>query len=147
VTAAGKSALSECGISSNLATRRTIKTEGFRFTVDPVRKLVKVRFGKKVAVEEIGRYAMELRGHPAFEPSFSEVVDLRGAEELNLEARDFFALADQLDPFSPEAMRAFVVRTAVQRHAARMHKVLRVQRNIEIFRSLEEAERWIESSI
>jgi hypothetical protein len=31
----------------------------------------------------------------------------------------------------------------VQIHAARMHKILRVQRNIEIFHTVEEAETWI----
>ena len=88
---------------------------------------------------------MELRAHPAFDPSFFEIADLTCAEELNLEAKDFFALADQFDPFSVEARRAFVARTAVQKHAARMHKALRAQRNIEIFPSMEEAERWLGS--
>ena len=57
-------------------------------------------------------------------------------EELDLQADELLALADKID-------RVFVVRTSVQNQAARMHKVLRTQRNIEIFRSLEEAERWI----
>jgi hypothetical protein len=52
-------------------------------------------------------------------------------------------LADEIDPFSPDVKRAFIVRNSVQNHAARMHKVLRTQRNIEIFRSVEEAELWI----
>jgi hypothetical protein len=53
-----------------------------------------------------------------------------------LQADEFLALADEIDPFSYEAKRVFVVRTSVQNHAARMHKVQRKQRNIEIFRSL-----------
>jgi hypothetical protein len=43
----------------------------------------------------------------------------------------------------PHAKRAFVVRTALQDNAARMHKVLRTHQTVEIFRSREEAERWI----
>jgi hypothetical protein len=54
-------------------------------------------------------------------------------------------MADEVDPFSPEAKRAFVAETSVQNHAARMHKILRSQRNIETFRTLEDAERWIGS--
>ena len=77
-----------------------------------------------------------------FSQSYSEVVDLTDVEELDLQAEDFLKLADQIDPFSPEAKRAFVVRTSTQNHAARMHKVLR-SRNIEIFHSVEEAERWV----
>jgi len=37
-----------------------------------------------------------------------------------------------------------VVRTAVQNHAARMHKILRIERKIEIFQSLDAAKKWIE---
>jgi hypothetical protein len=68
---------------------------------------------------------------------------LRQVEEIDLQADEFLTLADKIDPFSEDSKRAFVVRTSVQNHAARMHKVLRTQRNIEIFRSVEEAERWI----
>jgi hypothetical protein len=68
---------------------------------------------------------------------------LTQVEEVTLQADDFLRLADQIDPFSPDAKRAFVVQNSVQNHAARMHRVLRMQRNIEIFRSLEEAQRWI----
>jgi len=75
--------------------------------------------------------------------SYAEIVDLTEVEDLDLRADEFLKLADEVDPFSPDAKRAFIVRNSVQNHAARMHKVLRTQRNIEIFRSIEEAERWI----
>ena len=104
-----------------------------------------VRFGKKVNAEDIGRYAERLRAHPIFRPGFSEIADLRNVEELDLNAEDFMRLADQIDPFEPEAKRAFVVRTSVQKHAARMHKILRTKRNIEMFETFEEAERWLGS--
>lgn len=113
--------------------------------IDVRKRRVVVRFGKKVTAQEIGLYAERLRTHPAFEPTFSEIVDLTEAEDLDLGSQDFLRLADKVDPFSPEAKRAFVVRTAVQQHAARMHKILRSTRKIEIFRSLEEAERWVEA--
>jgi hypothetical protein len=70
-------------------------------------------------------------------------VDLTDVEELDLEAEEFLKLADEIDPFLPDAKRAFVVRSLIQNHAARMHKVLRTKRNIEIFHSFEEAEHWI----
>ena len=111
--------------------------------VDPGRRLVCVRFGKKLAFEDIGRYAKSLLADPSFQPDYSEVVDLTDVEELDLQADDFLNLADRIDPFSSEAKRAFVARTSTQRHAARLHKALRTQRNIEIFNSVEEAERWL----
>jgi hypothetical protein len=116
-----------------------------KFSIDSERRLVRVKFGQKVTASEIGQYAESLRADPAFEPTFSEIADLRAANELDLNAEDFLKLADQVDPFSVSAKRAFVVQTLVQKHAARMHRILRTQRNIEIFQSSEEAERWINS--
>lgn len=113
------------------------------FSIDEERRLVTVKFGGTVTVEEIADYAKRLLVHPKFQPSFSEITDLREAEELDLQAFDFLRLADQVDPFSPDAKRAFVVRTSVQQHAARMHKILRSKRDIEIFESFEAAEEWI----
>ena len=114
-------------------------------TVDTKRKLVIVQFRKKLTVRDVERYARLLRANPSFKPSFSEIVDLREVEEVDLQADGFLKLADEIDPFSPDAKRAFVAKSPVQNHAARMHKILRTQRNIEIFRTIEEAERWIES--
>jgi hypothetical protein len=111
--------------------------------VDPERRLVSIRFGKTVTFADIERYAKRSRLNPSFQPEYSEIVDLTEVEELNLQADEFRKLADKIDPFSPLAKRAFVVRTLVQSHAARMHKSLRTQRNFEIFRSIEEAERWV----
>jgi len=115
------------------------------YVVDAGRRLVAVKFGKKLTVNDIERYAKWLRLNPSFRPDFSEIVDLTQVEELDLKADEFLRLADEIDPFSPAAKRAFVVRNSVQSHAARMHKVLRTQRNIEILNSVEEAERWIGS--
>jgi len=114
-----------------------------RFVVDPGKRLVVVRFGKKVTAEVIEQYATRLRQHPLFDLSFSEIADLSAVEEMDLQADEFLRLADAVDPFSPEARRAFVVHNSVQAHAARMHKALRVDRNFSIFHSLEEAEQWI----
>lgn len=112
-------------------------------SIDKNRRLVVVKFGRRTIVEDIAKYARQLVMNPDFQPTFSEIVDLREVERLDLEADDFLKLADQIDPFSLEAKRAFVVRNSVQSHAARMHKILRSNRNIEIFRSLGEAERWV----
>jgi hypothetical protein len=115
----------------------------FRYTVDTEKRLVAVTFGKKLTVPDIGRYANQLQLNPSFRPNYSEIVDLTQVEELDLQADEFLSLADKIDPFSHDAKRAFVVRTSVQNHAARMHRVLRTQRTIEIFRLLDEAEGWI----
>jgi MFS superfamily sulfate permease-like transporter len=111
--------------------------------IDVDKRMVVVRFARRLTFDDIRRYAERLRSNPAFRPKYSEIVDLTEVEEIDLNASEFLRLADEIDPFAPEAKRAFVVRNATQKHAARMHKVLRTQRNIEIFESIEEAERWI----
>lgn len=118
-------------------------SRSFRYTVDAEKRLIAVSFGKKLTVQQIKRYSDLLQMNPSFQPTYSEIVDLTQVEELDLQADEFLTLADKIDPFSTYAKRAFVVRTPVQNHAARMHKVLRAHRNIEIFRSMEEAECWI----
>ena len=122
-----------------------VKEARVRFTIDPHRRLVIARFGKRLTALDIQTYAQGLSNDPGFSPSFSEIADISNVKELALEAPDFLRLADSVDPFSLESKRAFVAKTTVQTHAARMHKILRSQRNFEIFRTLEEAKRWITS--
>jgi hypothetical protein len=117
--------------------------EAAEFSIDKDRRLVTVKFGPKTTIQTIEDYSLRLRAHPYFDSSFSEITDLREIEDLDLQADDFLKLADHVDPFSLEAKRAFVVRTSVQNHAARMHKILSSNRTIGIFRSVEEAERWV----
>jgi len=114
-----------------------------RYEVAVAKGIVTVKFGKRLTIAEIEQYADTLRNDPAFHPGFSEIVDLREIEEVDLKADDFLRLADQIDPFLPTARRAFVVKSTVQTHAARMHKILRSEKSIEIFETLEEAECWI----
>lgn len=118
-------------------------TQSAEYVIDADLRLVRVKFGKKLTFADIERYAKRLKWNPSFQPIYAEIVDLTDVEELDLQADEFLKLADKIDPFSAGAKRAFVVRTSVQSHAARMHKALRTQRNIGIFHSIEEAERWI----
>lgn len=138
-------------MSRSMATTGEAKNQGegdqgvrtLDYTVDAHKKLVTVRFRNKLSFREIQHYADSLRADPAFEPTFSEIADLTEVEQLDLNAEDFLQLADKSDPFSPEAKRAFVARSTAQNHAARMHKILRVQRNFRIFPTIEQAELWI----
>jgi hypothetical protein len=145
----GRFILAQSGVPNwekiQLTSQDRFSSGAFRFHVDVERQLVTVTFGNRVTAEEIGEYVQKLRTDPGFEPSFSEIADLREAKEIDLQADEFLKLADEVDPFSPQAKRAFLARTSTQNHAARMHKILRSQRNIEIFGTLEDAERWIES--
>lgn len=113
------------------------------FCVNTERRLVVVKFAGSVAVQEVAKYVESLVTDPHFDPSFSEITDLRGVQHFDLQANDFLTLADQIDPFSLTAKRAFVVQTSLQNQAARMHKFLRPHRTIEIFESVAQAEEWL----
>jgi hypothetical protein len=113
------------------------------FSIDKDRRLVVVKFTGSVTVQEIAKYVESLVAHPNFDPSFSEITDLRAVQHFDLQANDFLTLADQIDPFSLTAKRAFVVQTSLQNQAARMHKFLRAHRTIEIFESVAQAEDWL----
>jgi hypothetical protein len=118
----------------------------FDCRVVPEKRLVTVKFGNTLTEREIAIYAASLRANPLFDPKFSEIVDLRDVEKLDLHGEQMLKLADKVDPFSFDSKRAFVVGNRTQSHAARMHQILRTSNeNIRIFNSLPEAERWIES--
>jgi hypothetical protein len=115
------------------------------YVLDAERGVVSVKFRAKLRASDIASYARSLRANPLFDPDFSEIVDMSEVEELDIKAEEFIRLADEIDPFSPKAKRAFVALDSAQNHAARMHKILRTQRNISIFSSVEAARLWIES--
>jgi hypothetical protein len=121
------------------------KKDGTQFDIDVEKRTVFVRVAKRVTVEDIRRYTNRLKADPVFERDFSEIVDLREVEDLALKAPDFLKLADEVDCFSSNTWRAFVVHNSVQDHAARMHKILRLEANMRTFSSVEEAKAWIES--
>lgn len=115
------------------------------FNIDVKNRIVLVRFHKKVTARDIRAYAERLRMNPDFDPEFSEIVDLSEVDDLDLQADEFLKLADEVDCFSADAWRAFVVRNSVQQHAARMHKILRMPANMRMFSLVEEARAWIDS--
>lgn len=121
------------------------ENDGNEFEIDLQKRIVFARFGRRVTVHDIWCYTERLKANPAFDRGFSEIVDLREVEDLELKAADFLKLADDIDCFSAEAWRAFVVQNCVQDHAARIHRVLRPKGYTRVFSSLDEARVWIES--
>jgi hypothetical protein len=114
----------------------------------PEQRLVLVTFGRQLSIRDVKNYVSALSADPLFGEDFSEIVDLSEVEELDLSSEHAIDLADLIDPFRSGVKRAFVARTKVQIHAARMHQILRNdQENIRIFSSLAEARQWIEGSV
>jgi hypothetical protein len=59
--------------------------EAFQLQVEAKRQLVVVKFGNRVTAEEIGEYVQKLRARPSFQSTFSEIVDLREAKDIELQ--------------------------------------------------------------
>ena len=115
------------------------------YSIDVERRLVSVKFGSSITAGTIEAYTAALRVDPAFQPEFSELIDLCGVKRLKIEAEDALKLADYVDPFSKTAKRAFVAHSGAQVHAARMHQLL-CDSNIRIFESVDAAMAWIAAS-
>jgi hypothetical protein len=119
--------------------------KGTSFILYPEKRLVVLTLGNRVTLDLLAEYSRLLHQDPRFEPAFSEIADMRAVQEIALKADEMMRAADQVDPFSRDSKRAFVVKTPSQAHAARMHRILLTHRHFEIFRSLQEAERWIQA--
>ena len=108
------------------------------------KRLVSAKLSGKVNGRGLETYALSLRSDPRFDPSFAELVDIRQVTEIELQPEEALRLADELDPFSRESRRAFVVLSETQMYAAKMHQLLLSGRKpISIFSSIEEATGWI----
>lgn len=116
------------------------------YRIDADHGRVYVRFVGRLTANLIERYAGALKENLAFEPGWSEIVDLSTVTEIEISADDAIRLADQVDPFSLSSRRAFVVTNDLQRHSARMQQILRSpSKTMGIFDTMAEAEKWVSS--
>jgi hypothetical protein len=114
------------------------------YAIDTARRCVVVSFTATLAFDDIEQYASHLRRDPRFDPGFSEIVDLRGVDNVVLNPKELTRLADRVDPFELRSKRAFVVQSQGQIHAAHIHRILRPNSsNIRVFVSMDEANDWI----
>jgi hypothetical protein len=117
----------------------------FDYSIDTGARLVSARIVGILTFGRIVHYASSLRADPRFSPAFSELVDLRGVESVQLAAQEIMMLADDVDPFSSKSLRAFVAQSEAQIHVAQFHRILRPEsKTIRVFFSMDEARRWIE---
>jgi hypothetical protein len=65
-------------LTTTVRTVRALRMEGFvpvHFNVDSERRLVTVRFGNEVTVQDVVQHLESLKTSLAFEPDLSELVD------------------------------------------------------------------------
>lgn len=114
------------------------------FRIDLVRKLVSTTISGVITFEEVVALAVALKGDPLFHPAFAELLDLRQATFSSLTFQELRLLARTIDPFSSTALRAIVATDDLIYGTSRMYQAVRDQENnIQVFRNLEDARRWL----
>ena len=63
------------------------------FSIDLKNRFVLVKFAGRVTFHDIEGYALDLRAHPRFSPSLSEIVDLRDVEKVELSPKEAMNLS------------------------------------------------------
>src|SRR5262245_40949323 len=119
------------------------------YTIDAAQKNIRVIATGELSPEELVDLHHRFAGSPEVRPDFSILLDLRQArgEGFTTEGvRTLAALAALPTRLDPASRRAVVVRSDLGFGVARMYGLRRGDRitAFEVFRDLEEAERWIE---
>jgi len=114
------------------------------FSIDATARLSSVKFSGHLTLHDLRTYIMALRQNPDFQPQFSELVDLTEVRSTELDTAKSALLSEATDPFSRESKRAFVVHNERIDHVVRIYQRLRDESpSIKLFRSMEEARRWL----
>jgi len=115
------------------------------YTIDKERRLVLSSGNGALTKEDLLGQMERLSKDPDFNPEFCQVVDFTQITAVEVEPEDVRQLA-QRNLFSPRSRRAFVVKDDLQFGLARMfeiHRELRGETGIRVFRSFDEAMDWI----
>jgi hypothetical protein len=117
----------------------------FSYQIDVARQLVISTASGVVTAEEILNHQRQLQNDPAFEPQFSQLVDLTPATKTAIHAADVRLFAARTI-FGPQSRRAFVAGGPVAFGLARMFELMRDKsgdQGIRVFQSHDEALRWL----
>src|SRR5580658_5568800 len=116
------------------------------YEIDPGRRLVRARAWGELTHDEITALRLRYTGDPAFQADFSQLFDLREVTTVSATLEELQEVAG-FSVFGAGAKRAFVATNPVPYAFSRMYEAYREfnggQEEIEVFRSIEEAEKWL----
>ena len=117
----------------------------YEYSVDPGRRLVRVRMWGELTTAEILTVVQRLIDDPGISANFSQLIDLTDASVTAITGDHVRQIASSnLDPIS---RRAFVTPNSLIYGLARMFESLRGARHaperIAVFTTLQEAEAWL----
>jgi hypothetical protein len=115
------------------------------FHVDKARKLVITTASGVVNRQDVDSHFEKMLDDPDFDPSFSELGDYTHLTKIDFTADDLRDFA-RLNIFAPSARRAIIVGDDSTAVLAEMFALLRQvegERDVRVFRTLEEGVEWI----
>ena len=116
------------------------------YEIDPEHRLVRSRAWGVLTHEEITALRLRYTGDPAFQSDFSQLFDLRDVTSVTA-TLDELQEAAGFSHFGPGTRRAFVATNPVPYAFSRMYEAYREfnggQEQIEVFRTIEDAEKWL----
>jgi hypothetical protein len=112
--------------------------------IDVERRLVLTRIWGVFTVRDLYEHYNALAADPAFDPTFSQLADLRGVEQTELD-RPLIRRHALERLFSPRAQRALVVSSADHYELARIYASFAqyAMQNVRVFRDMHDAEEWL----
>jgi len=114
------------------------------YHIDPERRTIFSSATGVVTDDDLKGHQSRLRSDPAFDRTFNQLWDLRGVAEARVTNGAIRTLADSRS-FDAGARRGMVAPQDLVYGLARMFEMLHEQapEDLRIFRTLEEAERWL----
>ncbi len=115
------------------------------FKIDKEHRLVMSTLSGVLTMADALAHQENLRKHPDFDPSFSQLIDGTQLTGVELRREDVQRLARDA-VFSPDSRRAFVTNTDAAFGLARMFETLRDtmgEKGIRVFRNLDEGLDWV----
>lgn len=110
-------------------------------TIQPERALVYSAFHGDVSEEEFFRHGQTIRAHPSFDPTYSEIIDLRGITDIHASADTLKSSALEESIFSRESKHVVIAAPGLIFRLARMFQgfAADTRPNFKVVRTPEEA--------
>ena len=114
------------------------------YRIDAERRLVLSRVWGVFTAEDLKNHYTTLAADPAFDPTYSQLVDLRDVERVDMDTPVIRRHAlERL--FHPNAQRALVVSSPHHYELARIYAEFAeyASQNVHVFRDMHDAEEWL----
>jgi hypothetical protein len=116
-------------------------------TIHSDRRLVYSAFHGELTEEEFLQHAERLRQHPSFDPSYDEIVDLRGVTELHASSEAVLKLAQTESLYNRESKHVVIAAPGLLFRLARLFQGLaeETRPNLKVVKTPEEAFDYLKS--